>query len=132
MFFDLAQCAVPWLGFVETLAPPPLFDGVSLVQHADLDPNRNFSNEEKLILFHHCKGLRQLEKDGRSCGRTIDFVDAVVDHIVPYSLGGRTILGNGRIAYSRCNVSRGNRDSFDPTKDCIMETAKQELPPELV
>jgi hypothetical protein len=105
-----------------------LFDGVSLIPHADLDPNRNFSNEEKLILFYRCKGLCQLEKGGKICERAINFVDAVVDHVVPHSLGGKTILGNGRIAYSLCNISRGNRDSFDPTKDCLMDTTEQEIP----
>jgi len=105
-----------------------LFDDVEMTPRPDLDPNRNFSNEEKLILFHRVKGCCQLQKDGRICGRAIDFTDAAVDHILPHSRGGKTTLDNGRIAYSRCNISRGNRDTFNPQTDCLMEVAQHETP----
>lgn len=95
-----------------------LFDGVQLEERPELDPQRNFSHEEKLILYHRAQGRCQLEHNGKICGREIPFEDAVVDHIVPHSLGGHTKLSNGRIVFRSCNIARGNRDDFDPETQC--------------
>ena len=95
-----------------------LFRNVRLIEHTDLDPLRAFSHEEKLIIYRNANGICQLEHDGKICGRLIEFDDAAVDHIKPHSLGGRTELTNGRIAYKLCNISRSNRDDFDPQTMC--------------
>ena len=95
-----------------------LFDGVNLEDHPELDPQRNFTHEEKLILYHRAQGRCQLDHDGKMCGRAISFDDAVVDHIKPHSKGGRTELANGRIAFKSCNIARGNQDDFNPATDC--------------
>lgn len=95
-----------------------LFNGIKLVSHPKLDPKRNFTFEEKLLLYHKSGGKCQLEHKGVVCGRKIDFDDAVVDHIIPHSKGGKTELSNGRIAYNYCNIARGNRNTFNPKKDC--------------
>ncbi len=95
-----------------------LFEGVSLVPKPDLDPVRNFTHEEKLIIYRRGGGICQLEHDGKVCGRPLDFDDTSVDHIVPHSKGGKTELSNGRIAYRACNIARNNRDDFDPTTMC--------------
>jgi len=95
-----------------------LFDGVNLEDHPELDPQRNFTHEEKLILYHRAQGLCQLDHDGVICGRAISFDDAVVDHIMPHSMGGQTKLDNGRIAYKSCNIARGNRENFNPNTNC--------------
>lgn len=104
-----------------------LFDGVELKPLPSLDPIRNFSNEEKLILFHRAKGHCQLQKDRMICRRELNFADAVVDHIVPHSRGGKTTLDNGRIAYSHCNNSRSNRDTFDPQTECLLCATEETL-----
>lgn len=103
-----------------------LFDGVSLKELPSLDPRRNYSHEEKLILYNRAKGRCQLEHDGTVCGREISFDDAVVDHVTPHSKGGKTELDNGRIAYKMCNIARGDRDTFDPAAHCHL--AADEIP----
>jgi hypothetical protein len=95
-----------------------LFEGLRLNPYPRLDPNRNFSYEEKLILWRRDGERCQLSCGGHICGREIEFDDAVVDHIVPHSRQGRTTLENGRIAYRSCNNARGARDDFDPATDC--------------
>lgn len=95
-----------------------LFDNVNLLAHPSLDPKRNFTHEEKLILYRRAQGCCQLEHNGKVCGRLIDFDDAVVDHIIPHSKNGLTVLENGRISYKSCNISRGNRDDFNPEVNC--------------
>lgn len=95
-----------------------LFQDVNLIPLPSLDPKRNFTFEEKLILYRQSNGKCQLEFDGKVCGREIPFDDAVVDHIIPHSKGGKTELSNGRIAYKLCNIARGNREDFDPTTMC--------------
>jgi hypothetical protein len=95
-----------------------LFEGVSLVPYPDLDPVRNFTHEEKLIIYRRAGGVCQLEHDNKVCGRSLDFDDVAVDHIIPHSKGGKTELSNGRIAYKTCNIARGNSDDFDPSIMC--------------
>lgn len=95
-----------------------LFQGVQLIEHPDLDPKRNFTDEEKLILYHRSQGRCQLEHDGNLCNREIPYDDAVVDHVIPHASGGKTELHNGRIAFRSCNNIRGNRNTFNPATDC--------------
>lgn len=95
-----------------------IFQNVQLNEKAQLDPKREFTFEEKLILYKKANGLCQLEHNGIVCGKQLEFDDVVVDHIVPHSLGGRTELSNGRIAHHLCNNARGNRNTFDPSRDC--------------
>jgi HNH endonuclease len=95
-----------------------LFKGVPLVPYPTLDPKRQFTHEEKLIVWRKDKGRCQLGHDDHICGRQIPFDDAAVDHIIPYSKGGKTTIENGRVAYRSCNIARGNRDDFDPGNMC--------------
>lgn len=95
-----------------------LFDNVQLKEKPTLDPRRAYSIEEKLILYGRADGKCQLGHNREVCGRPIEFEDAVVDHVVPYSKGGSTTLENGRISHERCNKARGNREEFDPQTMC--------------
>ncbi|MCX6639686.1 MAG: HNH endonuclease signature motif containing protein [bacterium] len=95
-----------------------LFNGVELEPLPNVDPNRIYSHEEKLILFTRAGGKCQLEHFGNICGHILDFDEAVVDHIKPHSAGGLTLLENGRISYKLCNISRGVRDDFNPATEC--------------
>ena len=97
-----------------------LFDKVGLQPLPKLDPPRDFSHEEKLILYHRAGGLCQLAFQGSACDRPIDFDVAAIDYIVPYSKGGRTELTNGRYCARSCNIARGTRDDFDPAKNCCL------------
>lgn len=59
-------------------------------------------------------GLRALviERDGyvcQLCGGEVDPADVHIDHITPWSLGGRSTLDNLQVAHSTCNLRKGNR-----------------------
>jgi hypothetical protein len=95
-----------------------LFDGVALTLLPKLDPQRDFTYEEKLILYHRAGGRCQLSCNGKVCGRPVPFDEAAIDHIVPHSKGGKTELANGRYAARSCNIARGARDDFDPATQC--------------
>ena len=62
-------------------------------------------------------GLRYqvLERDGRclACGATPKGAKLHVDHIVPWSQGGRTELDNLQTLCARCNLGKGNRATHD-------------------
>jgi hypothetical protein len=95
-----------------------LFEGATLNEYPNLDPQRSFTEEEKLILYHRAKGCCQLSLNGKECGRPLSFDDAVIDHVLPHCREGRTTLENGRVAFKSCNIARGARDDFDPERDC--------------
>lgn len=95
-----------------------IFKGVKLVSLPELDPKRNFTYEEKLIIYRRAKGLCQMEFNGSICNKSIDIDDAAVDHKIPHSKQGKTELENGRLSYQTCNISRGVRDDFDPVTEC--------------
>lgn len=97
-----------------------LFDGIALKPLPNLDPKRNFTFEERLILFRRAEGKCQLGCSGKACGREIVFEDSVVDHITPHSRGGITTLENGRLSHRTCNISRGVRDDFNPETQCCL------------
>ena len=47
---------------------------------------------------------------GVACGRgTNDGVSLQIDHKIPFSLGGLTVLDNLQTLCSECNLSKGNR-----------------------
>lgn len=97
-----------------------LFAGVALEPLPALDPQRDFSHEEKLILYHRANGTCQLSYNGVICGRKVPFEEAAIDHVVPHSRGGKTELTNGRYACRKCNIARGTCDDFDPATACLL------------
>jgi hypothetical protein len=97
-----------------------LFEGVNLEPLPTLDPQRDFTHEEKLILYHRVGGACQLSYNGITCGRKVPFDEAAIDHVVPHSRGGKTQLANGRYAARPCNIARGTRDDFDPKTECLL------------
>jgi 5-methylcytosine-specific restriction endonuclease McrA len=57
-----------------------------------------------------------IARDGLVCGicRTpVDAHDVHIDHVIPWSQGGRTELGNLRVTHSSCNLQKS--DSFGET-----------------
>ena len=64
------------------------------------DGLRMFTKDMKNDLFklnHHCE----------DCGKDLNFDEATVDHIKPWSEGGLTEEANGRIVCNECNASKG-------------------------
>ncbi len=43
------------------------------------------------------------------CGGEVEPADVHIDHILPCSLGGRSVKHNLQVSHSRCNMSKGNR-----------------------
>lgn len=71
-----------------------------------IDPDKR---REKIPAF-----LRQrvIERDGYVCGLCggdVEPHDVHLDHIHPYSLGGKDTYDNLQVAHSRCNIRKGNR-----------------------
>ena len=73
--------------------------------------------------------LRVLMASGRRCalcGGTSRERPLDVDHIIPRSRGGKTVLSNLQVLCSKCNRSKGNKDTTDfrvdpvtpPVPDC--------------
>ncbi len=53
-----------------------------------------------------------IDRDGYVCGLcggAVEPADVHIDHIVPWSLGGRDELTNLQVAHSKCNLRKGNR-----------------------
>lgn len=66
--------------------------------------SRNFTYEHKEILY------KQSNAKCAICNQKIlSIEDAEVDHIVPHSKGGETILSNAQITHRYCNRAKGNR-----------------------
>lgn len=105
------------------IVPQFIFRNVALTPLSTLDPKRNFTYEEKLIIYRKAKGLCELEYNGIKCGRAIDIDDSAIDHIIPHSRQGKTELINGRLSHQSCNISRGVRDDYNPTTECKLLTA---------
>lgn len=72
-----------------------------------IDPNRSFAYEQRLAIYRKNDGCCQIKKN---CdGKKLDWdADWHADHIVPHSKGGKTIVSNGQVACSACNLSKGN------------------------
>ena len=68
------------------------------------DHQRLFSPEQRRIIWNS-----SAERRCSKCGKVVTWDDFTVDHIKPYSKGGRTKLDNAAIMHHSCNASLGNR-----------------------
>jgi hypothetical protein len=68
------------------------------------DPQRTFSSEQRRILWNSTS-VRKCT----SCGKQLTWDDFTIDHIDPFSKGGRTRLSNAALMCGKCNSSKGNR-----------------------
>lgn len=78
------------------------------VKRITLDPRRLFSADHKQSLLD-----QQTPVDGKylcaECGNYFYPEELTVDHIKPWSKGGRTELSNAQLLCRPCNSSKGNR-----------------------
>lgn len=72
-----------------------------LKEDVELDANRFFTKEAKDILYNR-------ERRCAHCNQT-NYSVLSVDHILPWSKGGRTSLENAQLLCKSCNSSKGNR-----------------------
>jgi len=72
------------------------------------DPNRDFNDGEKLAIYQRDKGICQLHISEKCKGKT-SFDEGVVDHKIPHSRGGKTIVENGQWSCKPCNLKKSNQ-----------------------
>lgn len=69
-----------------------------------INNNRNFTYEQKETLYKQSKAKCAI------CSQKILHIeDSEVDHVIPHSKGGETILSNAQITHRYCNRAKGNR-----------------------
>ena len=73
-----------------------------------LDPKRNYDKDVKDQLYFRSNCCAHIDDTGVHCTET-NYSKLEVDHIIPWSKGGRTILGNAQLLCKHHNTSKGNR-----------------------
>lgn len=73
-----------------------------------LDPKRNFDKDVKDQLYARSNCCAHIDDSGIHCTET-NYSKLEVDHITPWSKGGRTILANAQLLCKHHNTSKGNR-----------------------
>lgn len=68
------------------------------------DENRTFSVEQRRLLWN-----TSAARKCSICGKPMTWEDFSIDHISPYSKGGRTKIENAALAHRSCNSKKGNR-----------------------
>ena len=81
---------------------------LAVVRHIRVDDKRLFSQDDKLELLR-----RETDQSGKYkcvvCGRYFTYDELTVDHIEPWSKGGRTVLSNAQLLCHPCNIKKGNK-----------------------
>jgi 5-methylcytosine-specific restriction endonuclease McrA len=67
----------------------------------------NILIEPRFFDYSYRKELYETSNECKLCGNEIHtFDDSTVDHITPYSKGGKTIPGNAQLAHRGCNARK--------------------------
>lgn len=74
-----------------------------------LDPQRNFDKVTKDTLYARSPRCAHIDENGHRCDET-SYSKLEVDHITPWSNGGRTTLDNAQLLCKHHNTSKGNRE----------------------
>ena len=80
-----------------------------IVGNKRVDPKRLFTADDKSQLLAELKPNDQGLYECSSCHQHFAEDELTVDHITPWSLGGRTVLSNAQLLCRACNSSKGNR-----------------------
>ncbi len=68
------------------------------------------SSEIRIFPYSIKQHLYLIDKSCKICGQQISNIDdAEVDHIIPYSKGGETIMSNAQITHRFCNRQKSNQ-----------------------
>jgi hypothetical protein len=66
-----------------------------------LDKNRGFTEVERITVYRKNDGCCQ------SCKKEVEYAEFHIDHIIPHTRGGKTIIENGQVLCKQCNLSKG-------------------------
>lgn len=91
------------------MATHKTFIDAYIIDHLELDPQRYFSKDVKDALYAKLPRCAHIDDDGNHCGET-SYSKLEVDHVVPWSKGGKTTLDNARLLCKSHNASKGNRE----------------------
>lgn len=80
----------------------------AFVNGLQLDPQRNFTKDIKDELYRRSPRCAHVSDDGTRCTES-SYNKLEVDHILPWSKGGRTKLDNAQLLCKSHNTSKGNR-----------------------
>ena len=80
----------------------------AFVNGLQLDPQRNFTKDIKDELYRRSPRCAHVSDDGARCTES-SYNKLEVDHILPWSKGGRTKLDNAQLLCKSHNTSKGNR-----------------------
>lgn len=75
----------------------------------ELDPVRCFTERQKAVIFETTRGRCEL------CGAKIRGT-WIAGHIIPHSLGGKTVISNGRVECMECAVHTHEADTSTAAK----------------
>ncbi len=67
------------------------------------DKRRDFNDEERRIAWNNS------DKKCAICGKKVDWDEYELDHIKPFSKGGKTSLENSQITHKSCNAKKSNK-----------------------
>ena len=81
---------------------------IAVVKNISVDDKRLFSRDDKLELLRREPGENGKHKCA-VCGRFFAEDELTVDHVEPWSKGGRTVLSNAQLLCVPCNSKKGNR-----------------------
>lgn len=70
------------------------------------DKVRVFTPEQRLAIFRKDNGHCQIRTHCSS--EKLTWGEWHADHIIPHSKGGKTVVANGQVACSRCNLAKSN------------------------
>ena len=68
------------------------------------DSKRGFTAEQRRILWNS-----SAQRRCTSCSKALSWSDFTIDHIDPYSKGGRSKLENAALMCRSCNSAKGHR-----------------------
>ncbi len=75
-----------------------------------LDGKRFFTKDDKKTLYEKLsKGLSSGKRICPTCGKEFSFDQFEVDHVLPWSKGGKTCLANAQLLCKSCNVKKSNQ-----------------------
>jgi hypothetical protein len=73
------------------------------------DSNRTFSFEQRRLLWNTSASRKCVGIDCPNGNKELTWEDFTIDHINPYSKGGRSELDNAALMCKSCNSKKGNR-----------------------